>query len=788
MDKKKSHLASSLTDLAVIGILVLAILCFCQDLIVGGEVPFFRDLGTYFYPLRLSVAESLRAGELPLWDRRLAQGFPLMAAFQPGVFYPPHILLAFVPFFLGIQLLFVFHFIVAAVGTYKLVRYWRHTVAIAVIGALTFSLGGTIVSLSNLLNHFQSAVWLPWLILSWERLVCMRTWRKFLVFTVIAALQFLAGSPEFFAMSLILVVLDGFRVQRDDQRLSAVRLSALLAAALLLMVAVCSVQILPTAELFLDSRRQQSIPAEEVVAWSLHPGNLLNLFFLDRQSDLSSAAGMRYLLGAGSPFFISYYLGSIAFLGLCFYFYYRSRRERLLASAFIVISVLLALGGSTPVYPYLLRHIPWLSTFRFPEKLFFLTYAGLIFITIKGLAAALDDNVDRIRPTAMLLGAICLFWVIVYASAFFGSESLYKLTAARLGLDTASAINVVGSVLANLERQLLLILTISLIVFLNHAKKLKPSLTVILLVGVVFIDLLAANRGFLFSMNSSVIVNRSDDNRRSLSADTRTFYYPSGKNLHPSSIVVKGRPSYPEFVSLWFRNLLPNAGIFYGAEYMQEIDALARTPYTAFLVFANELEPQEQIRLLRAFNVGQIVSFQPLSIDGLNLSKTLPEVYSWIYNVDRPLPRAYVVNRSAVEKQVMSTLQRLADREFDPREQVLLDREIAVPYEPKFEAKSQILRYKNARVTIETETSNDGILVLLDSYYPGWKAYVDGFETPIARANHFYRAVAVPRGRHLVEFKYEPLSFKIGLLISSMTLVALLFISLALFLKSALRN
>jgi uncharacterized membrane protein YfhO len=64
-------------------------------------------------------------------------------------------------------------------------------------------------------------------------------------------------------------------------------------------------------------------------------------------------------------------------------------------------------------------------------------------------------------------------------------------------------------------------------------------------------------------------------------------------------------------------------------------------------------------------------------------------------------------------------------------------------------------------------------LVLADSYYPGWKAFVDGREEVIRRANLFFRAVQLPAGNHIVEFRYEPRSFTFGLVISAATLVAL---------------
>jgi uncharacterized membrane protein YfhO len=96
-----------------------------------------------------------------------------------------------------------------------------------------------------------------------------------------------------------------------------------------------------------------------------------------------------------------------------------------------------------------------------------------------------------------------------------------------------------------------------------------------------------------------------------------------------------------------------------------------------------------------------------------------------------------------------------------------------MPPAVQLKAMAKIVRYENELVTVATSADSEGILVLADSYYPGWKAFVDGREEVIRRANLFFRAVPLAAGNHTVEFRYEPRSFKVGLAISAATLVAL---------------
>ena len=65
-------------------------------------------------------------------------------------------------------------------------------------------------------------------------------------------------------------------------------------------------------------------------------------------------------------------------------------------------------------------------------------------------------------------------------------------------------------------------------------------------------------------------------------------------------------------------------------------------------------------------------------------------------------------------------------------------------------------------------------LVLADTFFPGWTVTVDGEPRSIARANTAFRAVAVGPGDQVVEFRYEPLSFRLGLIVSAGAALALL--------------
>jgi hypothetical protein len=124
----------------------------------------------------------------------------------------------------------------------------------------------------------------------------------------------------------------------------------------------------------------------------------------------------------------------------------------------------------------------------------------------------------------------------------------------------------------------------------------------------------------------------------------------------------------------------------------------------------------------------------------------------------------------------------LRDARVDPGRTVVLESEPAPNERPEPAAEpaavgtARVLRYEHERVEIATEAPGARFLVLSDTDYPGWRAFVDGREARIHRANFAFRAVAVPAGAHRVVFSYEPASVRRGAWLSGLALAVVLLI------------
>jgi hypothetical protein len=88
-----------------------------------------------------------------------------------------------------------------------------------------------------------------------------------------------------------------------------------------------------------------------------------------------------------------------------------------------------------------------------------------------------------------------------------------------------------------------------------------------------------------------------------------------------------------------------------------------------------------------------------------------------------------------------------------------------------------IVLHESTRVKITADSPSPALVVLTDSNYPGWNAYVDGERTPLLEANYLFRGVAIRPGRHTIEFVYEPRSYAYGFAVTVASLAGICFIA-----------
>jgi len=151
----------------------------------------------------------------------------------------------------------------------------------------------------------------------------------------------------------------------------------------------------------------------------------------------------------------------------------------------------------------------------------------------------------------------------------------------------------------------------------------------------------------------------------------------------------------------------------------------------------------------------------------------------YLHRLLDPQPRAYLVHEARIVRSDEQTLTYLSRPDFDPQEIVLLSEDPGLDLPGGGGCRAIVVVRDPERMVIEVETEQRGILVLSEIYYPGWRAYVDGEQVKIYRADYLLRFLPLEAGHHRVELIYDPLSFKIGMATTIITSFSVLAFTLA---------
>jgi len=190
------------------------------------------------------------------------------------------------------------------------------------------------------------------------------------------------------------------------------------------------------------------------------------------------------------------------------------------------------------------------------------------------------------------------------------------------------------------------------------------------------------------------------------------------------------------------------------------------TDFSRSTVVVPQFENQLNQRIMHLFSLKYILSRND---DLVVSSEFVPLWYDngWqIYDNQAALPRATLFGQYQVITDSRQAVETLLNSEFDYRSTLILSQPPSSPPQSDPTATATITQYLPHRVTITTQSQQPQLLLLTDTFYPGWKTTIDSEPTQILRANHAFRAVSLPAGNHQIVFKYDPLSVKLGMVVS----------------------
>ena len=139
-------------------------------------------------------------------------------------------------------------------------------------------------------------------------------------------------------------------------------------------------------------------------------------------------------------------------------------------------------------------------------------------------------------------------------------------------------------------------------------------------------------------------------------------------------------------------------------------------------------------------------------------------------------PFAHLLYNAVMVESDEAARELLADVTFNPRTTAILHDEppIDLPMTPVERYGTTVTMYTPEKITIVAETPENAMLSLAQIDYPGWYATVNGEDVSLVRAYGGLSALPLPAGQYTIELVYNPITYRIGAVISALTWLSLL--------------
>lgn len=415
------------------------------------------------------------------------------------------------------------------------------------------------------------------------------------------------------------------------------------------------------------------------------------------------------------------YLGlPVALLALVGFALRRSRMEWFLAIT-AAGAALFALGTYGPLFPLLHRWIPGLDLLRVPPRAWILVSFCMALAAGRGLDALLPepDRTTQHRVSLIATGALGLGWALA-ASLLV----LYR--------PTPPAVWVMATVVA---------LTVAAL-WLRARARVQPRSFALVVLLLAAADL-ALVRGAWTEM-------RAPEEAFAWGSETADYLAEQPGPFRSYS------PSYslPQHTAaereLFLADGVDPMQLAHYARFLAQAGGYEVAGYSPTLPpVLDDISAQPDAVRLGLLNVAYVASSFPIQVDGLVLSRRLGETY--LYQNEQTLPRAFVVPYSD-----------LSGRD---------DLSLVTPIQP---TAAPIIEYSPNRIVVEVDLEEQGLLVLSEVWYPGWRVRSDGQEAVLQRVEGTLRGVLLDRGSHTVEFRYQPWTASVGAVLSGGTALLLL--------------
>lgn len=727
------------TDLVLVILLFVLLMIFfwraitLQGIFITGDLA-ASDIMDYNYPMRNFLRQSLKTGIPPLWNPYIFCGFPSHAEGQGGFFYPLNLLLFYLlPSYVAYNYSVILTFFLAGLFTYIYARAIKLSRFSSLLAGVIFMFSGFFVSRLKHINMINSACWLPLLFFLIEKYFQTKKIRYPVLTGIVWGVQILAGHFEIAYYSILgmgcYLLFKLYTVYKKEKKIRIIPKNlAIFILIVLIGISFSAVQIIPSYEYSKYSIRTEGLSYEEATMWTFYPEGLITFLLPYYYGDPAKAT---YQQRRGIFWENCAYVGLLplflAFVSLFLLLKkYKPRSDKQVAlsieireyiiffSCLILLSLLTVMKRSFFLFKIFWFFLPGFKFFRFQQRLLLFTEFSLAILAAIGF----EFVIQKLRKGEKKVFRNVVFLIIVTDLFIFG---------------------------------------------IKHNPTISPE--------------------EWFSKPETVNFLEKDKSQYRIYSFGHFYTWPVAYRLARGwkgdlTPYLGHRKVLPENFNMVYN--IPSAG-GYTSLFLRRFSQLENILWKNSSLFqdGSAILSSQAIKILSLLNVKYISTIWRLQNDQLEMkmeSEFYPEMPKVkVYENRQFMPRAYIVPQAKILSSEKEVLGMLAWEKFNPLEEVIIEEEINHGSQTTEGSNAEIIKYSPLEVAVKTSLTNDGFLVLSDTYYPGWKVFINGKEGKILQANYTMRAVPLDKGDYEVKFIYSPLSFKVGGITSGITLILVLF-------------
>lgn len=708
----------------------------------------FDNLRIHF-PLRMLATSQVKQGLAPLWNPFNFSGNTLLATYQSAIFHPLSWLYLLLPGIDAWSVIILLQPFLGLVFFFLFLREIGYSRLASGLGSMTFALSGTLlVWWEEAYVAGYTAIGLPLALLAIEKFQ-KRGGRVNFTLVVLGFIWLLVSG--WFQFTLYSFIFIGLWCWYRVYILHAINCKRMLLVLCALVVAVLlsGIHLLPAAEAYIHS------PRASTDAKYLFDGYLMPLSHLATiiAPDFFGNPATYSFFGKGFYYEHVMYFGVVSLVFVLYALQMVSVRDKKAIPGYFFL-FFLSLGLALPTSWFLLYtlHLPLISVL-IPSRIFFLSTVSAAILAAEGMERFSEKPQGKKMLTVLGLLGVMLsgMWMFVLYMKYTDPQSSFAtVTLRNLVLPTVMCV---------------LTLLLQIIAF-NRVWRKAALWSLLLVAGLGSVYM--ANKYLYFSEARFVYPDVPViTTLREKAGINRVWGFGDAvlENNFSTMLGLYTIEGYDSFFIGRYGELLwaaANNGVV--SHDIPRADARLSAQQWGGKYFVH---PQ-QAKILALLGVKYLFGTNTGTEEDAPFSGTEPLKRIWhdsayaIYESGSAYPRVFFVDNYVIrnsDQEIVSTM--FADT-TDLRRTVVLERDPQIGHVDASEYTANVISYTPHLVSVETKSEKDAILFLSDVYFPGWRVYIDGNRRDILRANYTFRSVVVPAGTHLVEWRYEPDSWRFG--------------------------